>query len=62
MTGTVKVYEIAEDLKLDTETVLQKIQALGNDTVGLYHSWTITGNCPTCAPTRSCCGACSTTW
>ncbi len=29
MTGTVKVYEIAEDLKLDTETVLQKIQALG---------------------------------
>ena len=29
MTGTVKVYEIAEDLKLDTEIVLQKIQALG---------------------------------
>ncbi len=29
MSGTVKVYEIAEDLKLDTETVLQKIQALG---------------------------------
>ena len=28
MTGTVKVYEIAEDLKMDTDTVLQKILAL----------------------------------
>ncbi len=31
MTSTVKVYEIAEDLKMDTETVLQKIRALGID-------------------------------
>ena len=29
MSGTVKVYEIAEELKLDTELVLQKILALG---------------------------------